>query len=105
MNEESKGKPVRRYVPPAKTNLNFDNMVEFIKGKKFPKKTEDKVVKEEMVEKKKASEEIADPEVLDNVEVTEEVNLGIGGEVESEVDSTRAALVEFVRSRLSKSTK
>lgn len=70
-----------------------------------PKKTEDKVVKEEMVEKKKASEEIADPEVLDNVEVTEEVNLGIGGEVESEVDSTRAALVEFVRSRLSKSTK
>ena len=69
-----------------------------------PKK-EEKEDKEEMVEKKKASEEIADPEVLENVEVTEEVNLGIGGEVESEVDSTRAALVEFVRSRLSKSTK
>jgi hypothetical protein len=68
-----------------------------------PKKEEKK--EEMMMEKKKASEEIADPEVLDNVEVAEEVNLGIGGEVESEVDSTRAALVEFVRSRLSKSTK
>jgi hypothetical protein len=44
MNEESKGKPVRKYVQPAKTNLNFANMVEFIKGKKFPKKTEDKLI-------------------------------------------------------------
>ena len=69
------------------------------------KKGDDKEDDKKTKEKKKASEEIADPEVLDNVEVTEEVNLGIGGEVESEVDSTRAALVEFVRSRLSKSTK
>jgi hypothetical protein len=74
-------------------------MPPFLKEKMEEKMEEDKK------SKKKASEEIVDPEVLDNVEVTEEVNLGIGGEVESEVDSTRAALVEFVRSRLSKSTK
>lgn len=70
-----------------------------------PKKSEEVDKKEEMVEKKKASEDNADPAILENVEVEEEVNLGIGGEVEQEIDSTRAALVEFVRSRLSKSTK
>ena len=70
-----------------------------------PKKEEEKMKKEEMMEKKQASEEVVAPEVLDSVEVEEEVNLGIGGEVESEVDSTRAALVEFVRSRLSKTAK
>ena len=56
-------------------------------------KEEEKMKKEEMMEKKQASEEVVAPEVLDSVEVEEEVNLGIGGEVESEVDSTRAALV------------
>ena len=52
-----------------------------------------------------SEEEVVDAEALETVEVEEEVNLGVGGEIESEVDSTRAALVEFVRSRLSKSTK
>jgi hypothetical protein len=46
----------------------------------------------------------ADPAVLDSVEVQEDVNLSIGGEAESEMDSTRAALVEFVYSKLGKKT-
>lgn len=41
-------------------------------------------------------------EVLDSVEVEEEVNLGVGEETDSEVESTRAALVDFVYSRLGK---
>ena len=40
-------------------------------------------------------------EILDEVEVEEEVNLAVGG-VESETENTRAALVDFVRSRLGK---
>jgi hypothetical protein len=46
----------------------------------------------------------ADPAVLDSVEVQEDVNLSIGGEAESGMDSTRAALVEFVYSKLGKKT-
>ena len=40
--------------------------------------------------------------VLDSVEVESEVNLGIGGEVDSSAETTRAALVDFVSSRLGK---
>jgi len=61
--------------------------------------------KKKKEEKDKASEDNADAEILEEVEVEEEVNLGVGGEVESEEDSTRAALVDFVRSRLNKTTK
>jgi hypothetical protein len=39
---------------------------------------------------------------LENVEVEEQVNLGVGGEVDNSVETTRAALVEFVSSRLGK---
>jgi hypothetical protein len=66
------------------------------KIKKGDKDEEDKKTKE----KKKASENSADPAVLDTVEVVEDVNLSVGGEVESEITSTRAALVDFVYSRL-----
>ncbi len=41
-------------------------------------------------------------EILDEVEVEEEVTLAVGGEEESEAESTRAALVDFVYSRLGK---
>lgn len=44
----------------------------------------------------------ADPAVLDSVEVEEEISLSVGGEAESTIDSTRAALVEFVYSKLGK---
>jgi hypothetical protein len=38
----------------------------------------------------------------DEVEVEEEVTLAVGGEEESEAEHTRAALVDFVYSRLGK---
>ena len=41
-------------------------------------------------------------EILDEVQVEEEVNLAVGGEEESEAENTRAALVDFVYSRLGK---
>jgi hypothetical protein len=41
-------------------------------------------------------------EILDEVEVEEEVTLAVGGEEESEAEHTRAALVDFVYSRLGK---
>jgi hypothetical protein len=71
------------------------------KIKKGDKDEEDKKAKE----KKKASENSADPAVLDTVEVVEDVNLSVGGEVESEITSTRAALVDFVYSRLGRKNK
>ena len=102
---------------------SFEDMTALLAGmskkeKKEEKKAEDDAeagmppaLKEALEEKKKkeekdkASEVIADAEILEEVEVEEEVNLGIGSEVESEEDSTRAALVDFVRSRLNTSTK
>lgn len=40
--------------------------------------------------------------ILDGVEVAEEVSLAVGGEEESEAHNTRAALIDFVYSRLGK---
>jgi hypothetical protein len=85
----------------------FEAMTSLFAGKMPPwlekvKKDEDKEEDKKAKEKKKASEASTDPEVLDSVEVIEEVNLGVGGETESSVDTTRAALVEFVSSRLGK---
>lgn len=57
---------------------------------------------DEMHAKKKASEDTVDASVLETAEVTPEVNLGVGGETESALETTRAALVEFVSSRLGK---
>jgi ATP-dependent protease HslVU (ClpYQ) ATPase subunit len=58
---------------------------------------------EKMTKEVKASDN-ADTSVLDNAEVNEnEVDLSVGGEAEeSAVESTRAALVEFVCARLGK---
>ena len=59
--------------------------------------------KKEEEKKPKASEEIVDPAVLETAEEQTDVNLGVGGETaESSIESTRAALVEFVCSRLGK---
>jgi hypothetical protein len=46
-----------------------------------------------------------DASVLETAEVENEVNLSVGGEVETEIDSTRAALVDFVRSKIGKKVK
>jgi hypothetical protein len=55
---------------------------------------------EEATDNEDDSSEAAD--ILDEVTVEDEVNLGIGGEEESEAQATRAALVDFVYSRLGK---
>jgi len=53
--------------------------------------------------KEEASENIADPSVLETAEVEADINLSVGGETtESHIEATRAALVEFVSSRLGK---
>jgi hypothetical protein len=85
----------------------FEAMTSLFAGKMPPwlekiKKDDDKEDDKKAKDKKKASETSADPEVLDTVEVVEEVNLGVGGETESSVDTTRAALIDFVSSRLGK---
>jgi hypothetical protein len=71
------------------------------------KKGDDK--EEDKKSKKKASETIsatADPAVLETAEVEENVNLTVGqDEVENSVSSTRAALADFVQSRLGTVTK
>jgi hypothetical protein len=86
----------------------FEAMTSLFAGKmppwleKIKKGDDDKEDDKKAKDKKKASETSADPEVLDTVEVVEEVNLGVGGETESSVDTTRAALIDFVSSRLGK---
>ena len=84
----------------AMTSLFAGKMPPWLKDKEEETKEEDKK------EKKKASEaEAADPSILETAEVEEEVNLGVGGEADSSVENTRAALVEFVYSRLGKTLK
>lgn len=63
---------------------------------------EEEEEEEAMKMKMAKSSETVDASVLDTAEVEEEVNLGVGGETESAVEATRAALVEFVCSRLGK---
>jgi hypothetical protein len=58
-------------------------------------------VEEEMKEKKKASVE-ADASVLETAEVEESVNLSVASDEESQIQNTRAALVDFVCIRLGK---
>jgi hypothetical protein len=78
-------------------------MPPWLKDKMDDKEEEDKK------SKKKASETIsatADPAVLETAEVEENVNLTVGqDEVENSVSSTRAALADFVQSRLGTVTK
>lgn len=68
----------------------FDAMVELVSV--AAKKTK------EVVKKPKASEE----EALDNVETNNEPDLSAGTEVDNSMNTTRAALVDFVCSRLGK---
>ena len=62
--------------------------------------TKDEFV-EQMKEKKKASVE-ADASVLETAEVEESVNLSVASDEDSQVQNTRAALVDFVCLRLGK---
>ena len=86
-------------------DASFDAMTSLFAGKMPPWLEKIKKGDEEeknTKEKKKASEEIPDSSILETVEVEEAVNLSVGDEKESQVDSTRAALVEFVCSKLGK---
>jgi esterase/lipase len=76
----------------------FAAMTEMMKMKMKKKKEEEKNSKAEEVK-----QDLVD--VLENVEETTDVALTVGGEDDSQVENTRAALVDFVRARLGKTTK
>lgn len=59
-----------------------------------------KMVKADQEDKDGVTEDVS--EALENVEVEAETVLSVGGDAEGEVNTTRAALVDFVRSRLNK---
>jgi hypothetical protein len=80
----------------------FDAMTSLFAGKMPPWLNKDKKEDKEEKEDTKSTEVTADPEVLETAEVEADVNLGIGGEAEDSAETTRAALVEFVSSRLGK---
>jgi hypothetical protein len=82
----------------------FEAMTSLFAGKMPPwlNKKDEKKDEKEMKAKPKASSDNADTQVLEQAEEDESVNLSVGGEPESAVDSTRAALVEFVCSKLGK---
>ena len=83
---------------------SFEAMTSLFAAKMPPWLNKDKKEEEKMAEKKKASEEVIDASVLETAEEEKvDLNLGVGGETtESSVEATRAALVEFVCSRLGK---
>jgi len=90
------------------TDDAFDAMTNLLAGKMPPwlekfKKGDDEKTDKNKDDKKKASiEETVDSSVLENVEVEEAVNLGVGNDTQSSVDTTRAELIEFVCARLGK---
>jgi hypothetical protein len=91
----------------------FAAMTSLVAGKMPPwldKEKQKKKEEEAMMTKKMASEEgtapKADPEILETAEVDTDINLGVGGEAETTtVEATRAALLDFVSSRLGKNYK
>lgn len=74
---------------------SFQAMTSLFAAKKVDKE-------EEMPKKEKASDEATDTESLETVEVENDINLGVAGDADAEVQTTRAALVEFVCHRLGK---
>lgn len=79
---------------------SFDVITSLLAAKKEDKKEE--MMKEEE-DKKMSKADVADASALDDVEVEESVNLSIGNDdTESALESTRAALIEFVSSTLGK---
>ena len=77
----------------------FDAMTSVLAAKKVKPE-----VKDEKMMKKEKAEELVTEEVLETVEEeASAVDLAIGGSEESQIDSTRAALIDFVYARLGKS--
>jgi len=80
-------------MPPA--------LKEALEKKKKKKEEEGKASESDELEEAKIEADV-DASVLENVEVEEDSAITVGGEVESKEESTRAALVDFVRSRIGK---
>jgi hypothetical protein len=86
----------------------FDAMTSLFAGKLPPwldKIKKDDKDEEDMKKKDKnkaSSEAPVDPSVLETVEAEESVNLSVGSDAQSSVNTTRAELVEFVCARLGK---
>lgn len=82
---------------------SFETVTQLLAAKKAAKKVAPEDMTDETTEPKVVKDKaaVADESVLDSVEVEQEVNLGIGGEADP-AETTRAALVEFVSSRLGK---
>jgi hypothetical protein len=79
----------------------FDNMVSLIAGMKMPKKKEEPVKAEEVENTSVKADDVSS--VLENVETEDTINLSVGNEnSDSEIQNTRAALVDFVCIRLGK---
>jgi hypothetical protein len=90
-------------------DATFDAIALLVAAKKSPMKDEKEPKEDEaMMMKKQASEQTqasTDPEILETAEVENDVNLSVGGEADDAVETTRAALVDFVSSRLGKNYK
>jgi hypothetical protein len=86
----------------------FDAMTNLLAGKmppwleKFKKGDDEETDKTKDAKKKASIAETVDSSILENVEVEEAVNLGVGSDTQSSVDTTRAELIEFVCARLGK---
>jgi len=84
----------------------FAAMTSLFAAKKAPKEAMKDEEEAMMMKKRMASENSvveADPSVLETAEVEANVNLGVGSDdAESALESTRAALIEFVSSKLGK---
>lgn len=78
---------------------SFDGMVALLAAMK-PKKDEKEMPKEEAMKMKPKAEDIS--EVLETAEPETNVDLSVGSDADSELENTRAALVDFVYNRLGK---
>ena len=102
-------KPVKKEeaTPQKEEAIDPNKMKKMVnKDKEAESKSPRKMVGSEETEATSEEQEAEESEetsaeILDSVEVEEEVNLSVGEEAEDSVESTRAALVDFVNSRLS----
>jgi hypothetical protein len=99
LDEESAASNVEKFE--SLDDEAFDNMVSLLAAMKPKMPSSEDDVKEEKKEgKKKASEDLS--EVLETAEPENNVDLSVGSEAESDIENTRAALVDFISNRLGK---
>ena len=81
-------------------DVSFEAMTSLLAAKKV--KEDKKPMVDEKEEKKEEASQEVDSSVLENVEVEQEIDLSVGGDATTEIENTRAALVDFVYNRLGK---